>query len=220
MFSRVRSAQLIYALSLLIPAFVEADGTTPVASVATQFSLTTSTSIPFPTATLGVNDTDDFLKSSWSLSRGRISNGNDSIEFVSDPFPSAQVAVDSGSSFNGTVLRVTYPKGSFNNNTGGAQFYTLWNSSTAFQSMLVSYELAFDSDFDWVKGGKLPGIRGGPSTSGCSDGKEPDGTDCFSARLMWRKDGEGEGKRYPYILTDFNLMFYSVRICSYKQWNL
>lgn len=203
MLFRARSALLIYFLSLLVPTFVAADGTTPIVSVATQFSLTTSTTIPFPTATLSVNDTDDFLISNWSLSRGRISNGNDSMEFVSDPFPSAQVAVDSGDSSNGTVLRIIYPKGSFNNNTGGAQFYTLWNSSTPFQSMLVSYELAFETDFDWVKGGKLPGIRGGPSTTGCSGGEEPNGTDCFSARLMWRKDGLGEV--YAYVPTSDGL---------------
>lgn len=60
--------------------------------------------------------------------------------------------------------------------------------------MLVSYELAFDADFDWVKGGKLPGIRGGPSLEGCSGGKEPTGTDCFSTRLMWRRDAAGESE--------------------------
>lgn len=59
--------------------------------------------------------------------------------------------------------------------------------------MLLSYELAFDTNFQFVKGGKLPGVRGGPSTTGCDGGKEPNGTDCFSARLMWRKDAAGEG---------------------------
>lgn len=196
MHSRVRSAQLLRALSLgLAITSVAADSTTPIASVATQFSLTTSTSLPFPSATLSANDTDDFVVSGWSLSKGHISNGQDDLQFIDDPFPNDQVPVSSGeNSTNGTVLRVTYPAGSFNNQTGGAQFFTQWNSSTPFQSMLLSYELAFDSGFDWVKGGKLPGIRGGPSTTGCSGGKEPTGKDCFSTRLMWRTDGAGEGK--------------------------
>lgn len=61
--------------------------------------------------------------------------------------------------------------------------------------MLLSYELAFDAGFDWVKGGKLPGLRGGPNPDGCSGGNEPNGTDCFSTRLMWRQNGAGEGKQ-------------------------
>jgi hypothetical protein len=59
--------------------------------------------------------------------------------------------------------------------------------------MMVSYELAFDSNFDWVKGGKLPGLRGGLNSTGCSGGNQADGLSCFSTRLMWRRDGEGEG---------------------------
>ncbi|KAL5507312.1 hypothetical protein ACEPAH_6768 [Sanghuangporus vaninii] len=194
--------RLLHALSLtLVLTQVSADGVTPLPSVASQFSLSTSTSLPFPTATLSTNDSDDFVTSGWSLSRGHISNGQADLQFINDPFPNNTVPISTSddstlSSANGTVLRVTYPAGSFTNNTGGAQFYTLWNSSTPLQSMLVSYELAFDSDFDWVKGGKLPGIRGGPSTEGCSGGKEPTGTDCFSTRLMWRKDAAGEVYAY------------------------
>jgi hypothetical protein len=72
--------------------------------------------------------------------------------------------------------------------------YALWNSSgSTFQSMMISYEVAFDSGFDWVKGGKLPGLRGGPDPNNCSGGNQANGTNCFSSRLMWRTDGAGEG---------------------------
>ena len=127
MLFRARSALLIYFLSLLVPTFVAADGTTPIVSVATQFSLTTSTSIPFPTATLTSNDTDDFITSGWSLSRGRISNGQTDLQFIDDPFPDNQLPIDTTDTVspNSTVLRVTYPAGSFSNHTGGAQFYSL-----------------------------------------------------------------------------------------------
>lgn len=47
----------------------------------------------------------------------------------------------------------------------------------------------------WSKGGKLPGLRGGPENHGCSGGNATDGTTCFSTRLMWRSDGSGEGMR-------------------------
>ncbi|KAG8690368.1 hypothetical protein FRC09_012015, partial [Ceratobasidium sp. 395] len=45
-------------------------------------------------------------------------------------------------------------------------------------------------------GGKLPGLRGGPDTLGCSGGKQPNGDDCFSTRLMWRTSGSGEVYAY------------------------
>ncbi|EJD02951.1 uncharacterized protein FOMMEDRAFT_140748 [Fomitiporia mediterranea MF3/22] len=199
---RARSALYLHALSLALAftrVYVYAQSTTPIASVAAQFSLSTSTSLPFPSATLSPSNAGDFLVSGWSLSKGHISSGEGDLAFINDPFPNNQVPVSNpnSNSTNGTVLRVDYPAGSFNNKTGGAQFSTLWNSSTPFQSMLVSYELAFDSGFDWVKGGKLPGIRGGPSVNGCEGGKEPNGTDCFSSRLMWRANGAGEV--YAYI---------------------
>lgn len=101
-----------------------------------------------------------------------------------------------GSAENSTVLRITYPSQSYSGETGGAQWYTRWKAAdgSTFQSALLSYELAFDSNFNWVKGGKLPGLRGGPDSYGCSGGRQPDGNDCFSARLMWRAGGLGEGE--------------------------
>lgn len=71
--------------------------------------------------------------------------------------------------------------------------YALWNTSgDPWESMMVSYEVAFDKGFEWVKGGKLPGLRGG-SPNGCSGGNQADGTSCFSTRMMWRTSGQGEG---------------------------
>ena len=176
---------------------VRAD-TVNAAALASQYTLTTSTTLAMPTSTLSVADSVNFIVGDWSLSKGHVQNGNDSLQFVNDPFPNNSVPVSDDTSPSGPVLQVTYPAGSFNDNTGGGQFINLWNSSTPFQSMLVSYELAFDQNFDWVKGGKLPGIKGGPDVTGCSGGKEPNGTDCFSARLMWRKNGEGEGSLFSF----------------------
>ena len=119
---------------------------------------------PFPRSDL-VKSTQSFISSKWGLSEGRIQNGGANLAFVTDPFPNAP-APGSGSntsSLNNAsapVLRIQYLAGSFqDNNVGGAQFYAMWNASGgAFQSMLLSYEVAFDSGFDWVKGGKLPGL--------------------------------------------------------------
>jgi hypothetical protein len=159
----------------------------PPQSIASQYSLTTSTSLPFPTATQANTDTQSFLISNWGLSSGRIQTGADDLQFVDDPFSSNNTT---------PVLQVTYDAGSYSHDTGGAQLYSKWNSSNGapFQSMMVSYDVAFDQGFNWVKGGKLPGLRGGPDNDGCSGGNEPNGSDCFSTRFMWRENGVGEGQ--------------------------
>jgi hypothetical protein len=166
-------------------------------ALASQYALTTSTSMPYPTATMSTTDTQALLVSHWSLGKGRIQDGPDDLAFVDDPFPNNPVPGTNSSTTSPTspVLRVTYPEGSFSHDTGGAQLYTLWNTTdgSSFNSMMVTYEVAFDAGFDWVKGGKLPGLRGGLNSSGCSGGNESNGMDCFSSRIMWRTGGLGEG---------------------------
>ena len=49
--------------------------------------------------------------------------------------------------------------------------------------------------FDWVQGGKLPGLHGGNLQ--CTGSKEtPNGHNCWSTRLMWESGGEVEGYLY------------------------
>ena len=166
--------------------------------VASRYSLTASTSFPFPTATQSTGDTSTFLSSQWGLGRARIQDNPDNLEFVADPYANSSAIVSTGQlGSDGPVLQVTYPKGSYSHDTGGTQFYNLWNLTNGqnFESMMLSYELAFENGFDWVKGGKLPGLRGGLNSTGCSGGNQVTPTgDCFSARLMWRKNANGEGE--------------------------
>jgi len=116
---------------------------------------------------------------------------------VDDPFPNSSPPSDGTTTSTGPVLKVDYPANGFGPMQSGTQLYSLFNSSTPFQSMLLTYQVAFSGNFDWVKGGKLPGIRGGPDPNGCSGGSQPNGTDCFSTRIMWRTNGQGEV--YAYI---------------------
>lgn len=104
------------------------------------------------------------------------------------------------------VLRVRYPAGSAspdvsrreNAPLGGAQFYA--NLGIAPQDALrLSYDIRFSDNFEFVKGGKLPGLFGGEGNSG---GNVPDGSDGFSSRFMWRRNGDGEV--YAYLPTSDN----------------
>jgi hypothetical protein len=180
----------------LLPSFAQQ---VPAASLASTYSLTSSTSFPFPSATESSDSSASFIVSQWSLGHDRIQQDPQNIAFVDDPFPDNPAPNSASNSSTGPVLQVTYPQGSYSGGTGGTQFINLWNSSTGsgFNSMLLTYEVAFDTGFDFVKGGKLPGIRGGLNSTGCSGGSEADGSTCFSARVMWRTNGAGE--IYAYI---------------------
>jgi hypothetical protein len=97
------------------------------------------------------------------------------------------------------VLRVAFPKGSAspaasrNENAprGGGQFYGTFDQPV--DHLFLRYYLRFAPEFDFVKGGKLPGLYGGTQTSG---GRIPDGTNGFSTRFMWREGGQGEVYAY------------------------
>ncbi|GBE88921.1 polysaccharide lyase family 14 protein [Sparassis crispa] len=163
--------------------------TSSASAIASQYSLSTSTKLPMPTKTMASSSATSFVKASWAATGV---DGAPNMAFVPDPFPTATAS---------PVLRVTYPSGSYSHpNTAGAQFYSHWEapSGTKWHSMLLSYEVAFDSGFTWVKGGKLPGLRGGTDTADCSGGHIANGSNCFSSRLMWRTNGAGEV--YAYFL--------------------
>jgi hypothetical protein len=87
------------------------------------------------------------------------------------------VATDRGRS-----LRVLYPRGSLGPSQGGAQFLVALPG--AHDELYCSYRVRFASGFDFVRGGKLPGLVGGSHPTG---GRPAD--DGFSARLMWRPGG-------------------------------
>jgi hypothetical protein len=127
----------------------------------------------------------------WQIIK-RGSWGIDNLEIRQDP----------GQKFE-QVLRVHYPANSASptvakkegNPLGGAQFYTKLDLSPQ-DSLTLSYYVRFSENFDFVKGGKLPGLFGGMGNNG---GNIPDGTDGFSTRYMWRKQGDGE--IYAYLPT-------------------
>lgn len=60
--------------------------------------------------------------------------------------------------------------------------------------MWVSYRIYFEPGFEWVKGGKLPGLFGGSLPSGGSTSR-----DGFSARMMWRSSSRLAFYAYHYV---------------------
>lgn len=92
--------------------------------------------------------------------------------------------VDGEQAYSGRSLQVRYPAGSFGTEEGGAEW--LVELGGAHTTLTCSYRVRFGEEFDFVLGGKLPGLAGGTANT---DGAIPDGTDGFSARLMWREQG-------------------------------
>lgn len=98
------------------------------------------------------------------------------------------------------AVRVSYPAGSASarsanldgSSYGGAQVYLLLPTGPV-DAATLSYCVRFPVGFDFVKGGKLPGLFGGTVTSGRHI---PDGTDGWSTRYMWRRGGAGEVYAY------------------------
>ncbi len=99
------------------------------------------------------------------------------------------------------MLRVSYPKGSIDYSSvskygtplGGAQAAVPFSDDQPHQ--YLRYYVRFQPGFQFNRGGKLPGVYGG-DTSVASGGHNPNGTNGFSVRLMWRPGGAGEVYAY------------------------
>ncbi|PFH52491.1 polysaccharide lyase family 14 protein [Amanita thiersii Skay4041] len=100
-------------------------------------------------------------------------------------------------------MKVHFPRGSYTYKQplGGVSFYAPGPSSvdlTTAKEATFGYSVYFEKGYAFNMGGKLPGLYGGNSDSeavGCSGGRRSSA--CFSARLMWRTDGQGE--LYTYL---------------------
>jgi hypothetical protein len=79
-------------------------------------------------------------------------------------------------------LRVTFEGGEYGPSDGGVQFKVPLKDS--YEELYLSYRVRFSMGFQFVKGGKLPGLVGGTAPTGCIT--DDDG---FSARGMWRTMG-------------------------------
>lgn len=85
----------------------------------------------------------------------------------------------------GNVIQTKYPKGTVGPQTNGVQFIKTLPESDEYY---LDYYVKFEEGFDFVKGGKLPGLTSGGSTY--TGGNHPDNGEGWSARYMWVNDGD------------------------------
>ncbi len=88
-------------------------------------------------------------------------------------------------------LRTRYPQGVVGPDAGGGGWRMPFPRRDVAE---LRYTVRFDEGFDFNKGGKLPGLCGGPKT--ITGGDAVSGVEGFSVRLMWRKEGRGQAYVY------------------------
>ncbi|KAJ7069302.1 polysaccharide lyase family 14 protein [Mycena amicta] len=111
-----------------------------------------------------------------------------------------------------------YPKGSINPAgplPGGFGFYVGGPKDFAAKlsvaggatHVVLSYRMMLQHGWEWVKGGKLPGIFGGEGdlAYSCTGGQQDHRCLCFNVRPMWRPQGAGELYTYlPLLASNHN----------------
>ncbi|CAO3597770.1 unnamed protein product [Absidia cylindrospora] len=116
------------------------------------------------------SETDSLLQETWRLANSYIYGSND-ISFIPDPYISSSFSngtMSSQTPSSSAVMRIKYgegsysPKGSTNaGRTGGLEFYSRPFGNHSYAKALLRYDMAVDTSFDWIRGGKLPGLYGG-----------------------------------------------------------
>lgn len=160
-------------------------------------------------ATSGASDVNDSCEQN-------IENIYPSLPDVSQTFTSRQGKAQVQDSIKGSAnltnkaysneikdITVHYPAGSYDPGSmvrlglpyGGIEFKSRLKQPGR-ECLILTYELKFDRNFNFVKGGKLPGLYGGTGNTG---GKIPNGHDGFSTRYIWKENGVGA--IYAYLPT-------------------
>ena len=112
-------------------------------------------------------------------------------------FDQGRVSVVDTGGRNGNAMQVTYPAGRYGA-AGSSSFLSDvqfgMGLPKTYEELYVAYDIRFAVDFDFVKGGKLPGLCGAdvnqaPHTGCNTGGGYPTGYDGWSARGMWRENG-------------------------------
>lgn len=140
-------------------------------------------------------------------------NTDSNFAIVSDP-------ISKQTSNENNVLRALYPAHSYSRSEDKHNsFISTPLPKEAFSGpksrfIRLEYQMLFQPGFQWVRGGKLPGILLGTEqgcNAGCSGGGSAER--CFSTRMMWRAEGLGE----LYLYASKSVYFPKERIASCKR---
>jgi chitodextrinase len=135
-----------------------------------------------------------FTQDFESTTTGYYARGEWSRDWNSPPWENGldrtQILNEEGS----RVMKFNYPQGTYAPDNGGAQW--LSNFGPGYEEVYFSYNVMFRPGFEWVLGGKLPGLGGGNNPAGGADMFWDSG---FSIRIMWNKDGGSDGTLFFYV---------------------
>lgn len=179
----------------------------------------------------GDTSAEAWAKSNLNLYSARVAANPDNLLFAPDPSAASSSAPGPSAS---QVLSITYAAGSYSlqaDPPGGAALYAqpflnatggMSGSNTPYVAasqtadhanasspsraqLLLAYSVFFPDDFDFVQGGKLPGLYSSvgsllnntgvvdANTDACQGGSlNGVGSSCWSSRIMWRQAGQGE----------------------------
>ena len=129
--------------------------------------------VDFDATALGEYTASAF-RSDWPSVQGVSGLGSGRAEIIGGP-----------SAFSGRSLRLKYPVGTYGSRNQAIQ--ALMRLPENYEELYVSYRVRFAADFDFVKGGKLPGLTGGAANTG---GNQPNGRDGWSGRMTWGRGGD------------------------------
>lgn len=154
-----------------------------------SFAISVQQPVNFNNDTLGIYLKDEFNKNDWMMnppSSSGLSEGR--LHIIDDPSASGHEH----------VLEVTYNAGEVGGSSAMVFTPTIQavNGTNQYTHLFFRYQVYFPTIpcgdgapagttcFDWVNGGKLPGLTSAPdSPTGCVEGTTYDG---FSARVMWK----------------------------------
>jgi hypothetical protein len=92
-------------------------------------------------------------------------------------------------------MRVKYPAGQVGSAKTGTQFPMVFANMQGmkkgyYQELYFRYYVKFENGFKFMKGGKLPGLMGGGKSWQRSGGSQPNGSNGWTLRMMWRANGK------------------------------
>jgi hypothetical protein len=94
------------------------------------------------------------------------------------------IMIDANDTVNPTkVMEWSFPEGAVGPREGGGQWNVVLGQS--YYEGYFSYDIMLKPGFNFVLGGKIPGLKGGPKKSG----QPPEWNEGFTGSLMWKANG-------------------------------